>query len=145
MILRQKIKQISVSSIQKQIKADSDFLSRFLTSREILYCRSKRHFAEPAAARIAVKQACLALFKIPSTQIKNWAHEIEICKQSDGKPFLKLSSKFKLCIKWSRNQKLFLSLAHERDQAIAWIALTDAAPRGSVRKLTPPRGTASGA
>jgi len=145
MILRQKIKTISVTALQKKIQNKSDFLSSLLTAREIRYCMSNRHYSEPAAARIAAKQACLSLFKIPSAQIKYWAREIEIGKQSDGKPFLKISSKFKRRVKLDKNQSLHLSLAHERALAIAWIALTDAVPRGSVRKLTLPRGTASGA
>ncbi len=145
MILRQKIVQISVSTVKKKTETHPDFLARFLNAGEIRYCKSKRHFAEPAAARIAAKQACLALFRIPAKQWAKRMLQIQIKKKSSGKPCLLLSPNLNRELGIKRNQTLLLSLAHERKQAIAWVALTDTVPRGSVRKLTPPRGMASGA
>ena len=120
MILRQKIKQFSVLLIQKRLQADPAYLDSFLTSREIRYCVAKRHPAEPAAARLAAKQACLALLKIPAAQ-KKWLLHIEICKKNNGQPFFKFSPQLKAKIKLSDAVPL-LSLAHERKMAIAWVA-----------------------
>lgn len=125
MILRQKTKRTSVSAVKKKTEAQSDFLSQFLTTHEIHYCRSKRHFAESAAARIAAKQACLSLLEIPSTQAKDWFLDIEIQRESTGKPFLELSAQLKKRAKLLKGQSLILSLAHERELAIAWVALAD--------------------
>ena len=142
MILRQKIKHVSVLACKRKIDTSTEYLSSLLTSREIRYCQSKRHYAEPTAARIAAKLACYALFNIPTRQ-KKWMLQIEVSKKNNGQPFLKLSPDLKRKLKLKINQSLMLSLAHEREIAIAWVALTDAVPRGSVSPLTPPRRTAS--
>ncbi len=112
--------------LQKKVKNQPRFRFHLLTPREIRYCMGKRHFAEPAAARIAAKQACLALFQIPQRQMKVWARQMEVTKRTDGKPALKIYAQLKAKIKLLKEQKLFLSLAHERDQAIAWVLLTAA-------------------
>ncbi len=108
------------------VEAHPNYLFRFLTISEIKYCESKRHFAEPAAARIAAKKACLSLFRIPSGQWKQWMLQIKIEKTDTGQPFVKLSSDLKQRAGIKKNQKILLSLAHERELAIAWVALAEA-------------------
>ena len=130
MILRQKIKQFSVLVCKEKIDSNPEYLSALLTPREIRYCKSKRHYAEPAAARVAAKLACYALFNIPSRQ-KKWMLQIEVSKKNDGQPFLKISSDLKRKLKMNKKQSLMLSLAHEREIAIAWVALTDGVRGGS--------------
>ena len=125
MILRQKIKSCSVTQIEKKSKSSSRFLASFLTPAELRYCKSKRHFAEPAAARFAAKQACLGLFKISQAQASRWFAQIEIKKTMQGQPVLKLSPAFRKQFKVLKNQRILLSLAHERTLAIAWAALVD--------------------
>lgn len=144
-ILRQKIKSCSVPSLQKKSKSDPHFLETFLTPAEMRYCLAKRHFAEPAAARWAAKEACLALFEIPKTEKLKWFLQLEIKKTTHGQPVFKFSSAFRKKIKLLKNQSVLLSLAHERERAIAWVVLPDAVGQGRVRKRTHSRWTASDA
>ncbi len=130
-MLIQSTKGCSVVALQKKYLANPHFLKTFLTSREIHYCKSKRYPAEPAAARLAAKQACLTLFKVPAVQFSKWFCEIEIAKQKDGKPFLKLSSRFRAHFKIQK-KIILVSLAHERTYAVAWVAVTDAVSRRGV-------------
>ncbi len=123
MILRQKIKCVSVAALKRKIDLNPSILTSWLTAREIRYCKSKRNFAEPAAARIAAKQAALSLFKIPVRDFSGWRLQIEVCKKKSGQSFLKLSAKLKKKIALSNSQSLMLSLAHERTDAIAWVVL----------------------
>ncbi len=125
MILRQKIKSCSVTQIEKKANLSSDFLASFLTPAELRYCKSKRHFAEPAAARRAAKLACLGLFKIPATLASQWFLELEVKKTNQGQPFFDFSKAFLRKMKLRKNQTILLSLAHERELAIAWVALID--------------------
>lgn len=125
MILRQKIKSLSVTQIERNAKISPSFLASFLTPSELRYCKSKRHFAEPAAARLAAKQACLGLFKIPATSAKRWFLELEIKKTNQGQPIFNFSKTLLRKIKLRKNQTVLLSLAHERELAIAWVALID--------------------
>jgi len=124
--LNQKTAVCSVALTQKKITLASDYLKRFLTSAEIRYCQSKKYPAEPAAARIAAKNAALSLLKIPSAKQNLWMHEIQIAKQADGKPFFKFSVRFKKQFKVTVRQKWLLSLAHERELAIAWVLVCEA-------------------
>lgn len=125
MILRQKIKWSSVSRLKKKLDTKPQFLSQFLTTREIRYCTSKRHVAESAAARHAAKLALLSLFRIPEKHHSKWMHHIEIMRKNDSKPFFKLSAVFKKKLRMKKNQILMLSLAHERNEAVAWVALVE--------------------
>lgn len=109
--------------------SDPGYLRQYLTSRELTYCRSKRHIAESAAVRIAAKQAGLSLFGIPAKQFKNWFFDIEIQRKQSGKPVFRLSSKLKRKFKLQQHQTLMLSLAHERELAIVWVALTNTGAR----------------
>lgn len=126
MILNQKTAVCSVALTQKKITLAPDYLKLFLTPAEISYCRSKKYPAEPAAARIAAKKAALRLLRVPSAKQSPLMHEIQIAKQADGKPFLKFSARFKKKFEIPSRQKWLLSLAHERELAIAWVLVCKA-------------------
>lgn len=129
MISRQKTIRESVTSLRKQLLSKKIVFKKLLTPKEWRYAFSQRHPAEPLAARIAAKKACLALLKVPSAVRKNWFRDIEIVRDSVGRPHLKLSARFKK--KWGVGPRasFFVSLAHERDAAIAWLVIFDAKAR----------------
>lgn len=119
--LNQKTAVCSVTVTQKKIARTPDYLKLFLTPAEIRYCLSKKYSAEPAAARIAAKKAVLSLLRVPVSKQNVWMREIQIGKQADGKPFIKFSDRFKKKFKIRGSSKWMLSLAHERELAIAWV------------------------
>jgi len=106
--------------------ADPRYLKSHLTSSEIHYCKAKKYPAEPAAARIAAKKALLQILKIPASCQMQWMREIQIGKESDGKPFFKLSALFKKKFKVEPDSRWLLSIAHERELAAAWVSVCGA-------------------
>ncbi|HRK62520.1 MAG TPA: hypothetical protein PLY88_08265 [Candidatus Omnitrophota bacterium] len=106
--------------------ADPRYLKAHLTSSEIRYCKAKKYPAEPAAARIASKKALLQILKVPASRQMQWMREIQIGKKPDGKPFIKLSALFKKNFKVKADSRWLLSIAHERELAVAWVSVCGA-------------------
>lgn len=117
-----RLKQETAFCPIKQIEKQWPRVRLLLTPPEIRYCLSKKYFAEPAAARIAAKKAVFSLLKISLSGQADWMRQIQIAKKNDGKPYLKFSSKMKTKFKITADQKWFLSVAHERDLAAAYVA-----------------------
>jgi holo-[acyl-carrier-protein] synthase len=120
-ILNQKTAVCSVALTQKKLIRAPDYLKLFLTPAEIRYCRSKKYPAEPAAARIAAKKAIFSLLRLPPSKQSLWMREIQIAKQAAGKPFIKFSARFKRKFKLASGNQWMLTLAHERELAVAWV------------------------
>lgn len=123
MRLTHKISFCSVAQVKKRMDADHCYLKPFLTSSEIRYCKSKKYPAEPAAARIAAKKALLQVLKVPVSRQTQWMREIQIGKNSGGKPLIQLSVRFKSKFKIKPDSRWLLSIAHERELAVAWVSV----------------------
>jgi holo-[acyl-carrier protein] synthase len=95
-------------SVQKYQKA---FLNRIFTSGEIAYCRrdGKELKYPELAARFAAKEAFVKAMGTGMAAY-NWK-EIEVIKETSGKPVLKVKGK--------KLKKAHLSLSHSRDYAAA--------------------------
>lgn len=97
------------------------FLNRLFTDAERKYCHPKKMAAEHYAARFAAKEAfCKAVS--PLYQITN-LKQIEVCKEPSGKPFIRLAAPLKKKIAFPLRTKIELSLAHEREMAIASVVI----------------------
>lgn len=123
MLGRQNTQFVSVFSLAEKINSKPDCLQLFLTPAEFRYCQSKKYSAEPAAARIAAKKAVLSLLRIPVSKQSLWMRDVQVIKQATGKPFIKFSARFKKKFKMAGSCKWILSLAHERDLAVAWVSI----------------------
>ncbi len=112
----------SVSRMREALKRQgARFTSRIFTENERAYCQPKRMKEEHYAARFAAKEAfCKAAS--PVFKIKN-LKDIEILKEPSGKPYIQLSPALKKKLRFSTAAKIELSLAHEREIAMASVVI----------------------
>jgi len=96
------------------------FLNKLFTSTEVAYCcGSSQHKARRLAARYAAKEATLKALGIGLRDGK-WT-EVEVIRDSQGKPGLLLSGRFAEIAKEQGIKKFHLSLTHGRDFAVAQV------------------------
>ena len=109
---------VSIELIEKRLKQKRNLLKTLFTSAEIKYCESKRHRAEHYAARLAAKEACLKALGHSSDE--KFFSQIEVTRKSTGQPALKIPPAFLVHSPWAHAQ-IHLSMAHERDAAVAFV------------------------
>jgi len=113
---------IEISRIGKLLERDNGFVERVFTVREIGYCESKHFKAQHYAARFTAKEA---FFKALGTGFRDgmsW-RDVEVENDALGKPQLQLAA---AALKLFRNKKMkrvFLSLSHTRDMAVALVVI----------------------
>lgn len=112
----------SVSRIREALKLQgTHFVSRIFTEDEKLYCQPKRMREEHYAARFAAKEAfCKAVS--PVFKIKN-LKDVEVRKEPSGKPYIHLSAALKKKLRFPPAAQIQLSLAHEREIAMASVVI----------------------
>ena len=98
------------------------FLNRVFTSAEQAYCETKRMKYEHYAARFAAKEAVMKAIEIKGENRYRFK-EIEIKRQPTGKPFVYFSPKAKKHFKLPKRFQMELSMAHEREFAIATVLM----------------------
>lgn len=110
-----------VKRFEKLVK-DHSFLSRVFTEAEIEYCIKKKNCCQNFAVRFAAKEA---FSKALGTGLKSGIKlkEIEILKDDEGKPIIKLYDKTKLFYESRFNKNIHLSLSHEKSLAVAVVIL----------------------
>lgn len=98
------------------------FLNRVFSAAEQAYCGSKRMKFEHYAARFAAKEAVLKALKIRPKKNRRLSG-IEVGREPTGKPFIALNTEIQkqLCI--PTHAQIELSLAHEREYAIATVVI----------------------
>jgi len=121
--LYQGIDLVSVRRIEKALASQGKrFLSRIFTSRELAYCLPRRMKCEHLAARFAAKEAFLKAFTpehrgVPSLK------DLEVRRHATGQPYFYLSAAVKKKIGFPKEMQIELSLAHEREFAVAVVML----------------------
>jgi holo-[acyl-carrier protein] synthase len=97
---------------------NAQFLNKIFTKNELDYCFSKKQAASHLAARYAGKEAVFkALNGVGITNLNY--KEIEIFNNKDGIPMVKINSTHA-----HHNLKVYLSLSHCKDKAIAFAVVT---------------------
>ena len=100
------------------------FLARVYTPAEIAYCRGR---APELAARFAAKEAVAKALgvgmRVLSRQGVGW-HEIEVERDGLGKPHVRLSGSAAERAARLGLSRWSLSLAHEREYAVAFVVAT---------------------
>ena len=98
------------------------FLDRIFTPREQAYCESKRMRYEHYAARFAAKEAAMKAFEIRRENRYRF-REIEVRRGATGKPSIYLSPVSRKRFGVSSKNQIELSMAHEREFAIATVLM----------------------
>ena len=123
MKIRQGIDLTSVRRMKQAIERHGRrFIQRIFTPREQTYCESKRMKFEHYAARFAAKEAAMKAFEIRGENRYRF-REIEIRRHPTGKPFLYLTPAARKRFGLPRKFQAELSMAHEREFAIATVIL----------------------
>ena len=109
---------VEIERIQKAIEARKErFLDRIFTPDERNYCDSKprpwRHFAARFAAKEAVSKALGS-----GKRGMHWT-DIEVCRDSQGRPYIKLTGGAALRAQEKGVCDVAISLSFNRDSAIA--------------------------
>lgn len=122
MVLGSGVSVISVKSIEKKLKsAERHPFKKLFTPSEIRYCEKKRYSAEHFAGRLAAKTACLSALGLKYDE--SLFAQIQVIRKPSGQPTLKIKaslfSRFQ-----TRRATVHLSMAHERDAAIAFVLLS---------------------
>ena len=98
------------------------FIQRVFTAGEREYCESKRMKYEHYAARFAAKEAAMKAFEVRREHRYRF-REIEVRRHPTGKPFIYLSPESRKRFRVSSKCQLELSMAHEREYAIATVLM----------------------
>lgn len=111
---------IKVDRVKKSIEdLGEKFLKRVYTDEEINYCESRRMCKyECYAVRFAAKEAIYKAIS-PDKDIGIRWSDIEVTKNKNGKPYIKLHGGLKEYVKTKDIKAIEISLSHEAEFAVA--------------------------
>ncbi len=113
---------VSVRRMRQAIERQGQrFLDRVFTKSEQAYCDQKRNKFENYAARFAAKEAVIKAKKGGPGRYA--FRDIEVVRNVRGAPSIKVSAQARKKLRISPTAKFELTMAHERDFAIAAVAL----------------------
>ena len=122
---------IEVERIYKQLSGSGNrFNTRVYTKNELDYCRQASNLnvqSQRLAARFAAKEA---FFKAIGTGLRDglqWK-DVEVIHDELGKPGFKLKNKALETIQKEKISHIFLSLSHNRGNALAVVVLEKSMP-----------------
>ena len=109
---------VDINRIKALINKRKNFVLKVFTQNEQAYCSTKKNPYPHYASRFAAKEAFLKAGPGWNGKL-NWT-EMEVKNDSFGKPSITLAktSKFKLI-----NKKINLTISHDRNYAIAMVAV----------------------
>ncbi|WP_243373897.1 holo-[acyl-carrier-protein] synthase [Geotalea sp. SG265] len=114
---------VDISRFQRFVaENNTPLLQRVFTPRELDYCSGKKHSAQHFALRFAAKEAFLKALGMGLRGGLSWQH-MEVVNDSLGKPDLVLSSKAAELFAEAGLQRIFLSLSHDGNMAVAMLVL----------------------
>jgi holo-[acyl-carrier protein] synthase len=112
---------VRVQRIQDAVeKWGEKFLLRVYTNDEIAYCYKRKNPYHSLAARFAAKEAFI---KAISSEIPLSFSDVEISNSDTGKPLLKLKGTLDDFVQTKLIKKIYLSLSHEQEYAVACVVL----------------------
>tara|TARA_B100001057_G_scaffold450273_1_gene492163 strand:+ start:1231 stop:1614 length:384 start_codon:yes stop_codon:yes gene_type:complete len=115
---------VKISRIKNLLKKKL-FLKRIFDKEEVYKCEKNTNYINCFAKRFAAKEA---FSKALGTGITNGINfnEITILNEKNGKPFIKLINRTKKIVEKKlkkKNYKIYLSLADEKDYAVAFVTI----------------------
>lgn len=118
MIIGLGIDIVKIERIEKILNRwNNRFKFRIFTEDEISYCSAKAKEAQHYAARFAVKEAAV---KMLGGTVYSW-QDLEVSNDESGKPGLSLKGKTAEIALGNGIKRLYVSIAHENDYAIAQV------------------------
>ncbi|SHH57822.1 holo-ACP synthase [Clostridium grantii] len=112
---------IEIDRIKKSVERNPKFVSKVFTKNEIEYLESRKMRPEYIAGRFAAKEA---ISKALGTGIRGFdLKDIEIDRNSLGKPIAVLRGKCKKILKKYSSYKIHISISHSKENAIAYALL----------------------
>jgi holo-[acyl-carrier protein] synthase len=97
------------------------FIDRVFTKAEQDYCETKRNKFESYASRFAAKEAFVKAIR--GGQGRFSFRQIEVTRNSEGMPSLQVSSSMRKLFKIPANTQFEITMAHEREFAVAVVAM----------------------
>ena len=123
MEIRQGIDIVDVRRMEQAIRRrGKPFLDRIFTPGEQAYCETKRMRFEHYAARFAAKEAAMKAFNVRRENRYRF-REIEVKRAATGKPSISMTGISKKRFGLPKNYQIELSMAHERQFAIATVLM----------------------
>ena len=124
MKILQGIDLVKVERMEQMIDRPSGqaFLDRVFSAAEQTYCGSKRMKFEHYAARFAAKEAVLKALKVRPKKNQRLSG-IEVGREATGKPFIVLNAESRKQLRIPAQAQIELSIAHEREYAIATVVI----------------------
>ncbi|ACM21286.1 acyl carrier protein 4'-phosphopantetheinyltransferase [Geotalea daltonii FRC-32] len=114
---------VDISRFQRFVSENNtSLLQRVFTPRELEYCSGKKHSAQHFALRFAAKEAFLKALGTGLRGGVSWQH-MEIVNDRLGKPEMLLTGKAGELFAEAGLQKIFLSLSHDGNMAVAMLVL----------------------
>lgn len=108
---------LEVTRVEKLIrKYGQHFLDRLFSPKEQSYCESNVHASEHYAGRFAAKESISKALGTGFGGHLSWL-DIEILKDSHGKPYVVFSEKAKLHFK---DPQMMVTISHSREYAMAF-------------------------
>lgn len=121
MILGIGIDTIEISRIKEAVELNSNFIDKLFSKNEIEYLKTRNLRAEYIAGRFAAKEA---VSKALGTGFRGFnLKDVEIDRNSLGKPIVTLKGKAKQIAEKSGRYKMHISISHDRHSAIAYAVL----------------------
>ena len=116
---------IRISRIKDSIEQLGEpFLKRVYTDEEINYCESRRMCKyQSYAARFAAKEALYKAIAPATSEDIEWKN-IEVERNDNGKPYIKLHGKIKEIAESKDINSMDLSLSHDGDYAMATVVIS---------------------
>jgi holo-[acyl-carrier protein] synthase len=121
MIVGVGIDMIEVERVAMKVAKNNGFTEKVFSSGEIAYCKATANPAENFAVRFAAKEAFLKATG-KGLLISHELHEIEVCNDDLGKPYLKLHNEFERMAK-ENNWRFHVSLSHLSSAACAVVII----------------------
>lgn len=119
----QGIDLVKVARIEADVRRSGrSFLDRVFSPEEQAYCNAKRMKFEHYAARFAAKEALLKALKLRPRKGQKLS-DIEVRRFPTGKPYIALGGPVRRRLRIPQDAQLELSLAHEREYAIATVVV----------------------
>ena len=113
---------VKIERIEKIInKWEESFTNRVFTHSERQYCEKKKSGYQSYAGRFAAKEAFLKALGLGLNGV-SWK-DVEVNNNRFGQPFLKLDGKLKKIVSDKKIAKIFLTISHTNEYAIAEVIL----------------------
>lgn len=117
---------VAISRFQRFLDNGNDALfTRIFTEEEKAYCSRKKSSAQHYALRFAAKEAFLKALGTGLRDGLSW-QDVAVVNDSLGKPDLRLTGRAAEIFRERSLSRIFLSLSHDGDCAVAMVVLEQA-------------------